>query len=68
MARQLSDGYIVRSFLQLDDLLINELALLVNDKVRIEGTLCRVFAWLGGASAGTWQRHTGKAAGDSDVL
>lgn len=65
---QFSDGYIVRGFLELEDLLVDELALFVDDKIGIERALGRVFARLGGASTGTGKRDSCKATGDGNVL
>lgn len=68
VAWQFSDRHIVRSFLQLDNLLIDELALLMDDKVRVHGALCRLLARLRGASTCARQTDSGKATSDSDVL
>ncbi len=38
MSRQLSNGDLIWCFLKLDYLLVDELRLLMNDEVRIEGT------------------------------
>ena len=55
MPGKLSNGDIVRSFLELEDLLVDKLTLLVHDKVRVEGTFLASVIGPFGSAAYSWE-------------
>ena len=68
VSRQLSDGNHVRRFLQLDDLRIDEGALVVDDDVRVNAACTALLAFDARRVAVSWKREVAKAAVHSDVL
>ena len=68
MSWKFADWHIVWCLLELDDLLVDELTLLVYDKVRVQGTLSRSLARELLSCACSGQGQTSEAAVDWDVL
>lgn len=64
MAGEFSDGDLIGRLLKLEDLLIDELALLVHDKVRVQRAPIGIFVLCSLAAAGTRKTGAGNAASD----
>lgn len=67
MSRQLSNWDIIWCFLQLEDLLVDELALLVHDEVWIQRALLALFIRTLLTSARPWECDAGEAGVDGKV-
>jgi hypothetical protein len=68
MARQLSDGNVVWSFLQFEDLLVDELTLFVDNKVWVERAFVASVIWTFWPAAHSWKCDATKARVYGDVF
>lgn len=68
MSGQFTDWYLIRRFLQLEYLLINELAMLMHDVVWIKRAFVAALAFSSLPCASPWQRNAGEATSNGYSL
>ena len=68
MSWQLANGYLVRCFLELEDLLVDEFTLFVNNEIWVERTLRRLSVWLSRRGTCPGQGDSGEATSYRDVI